>query len=114
MGVDDSGTPPAAKTAALATLPVGALLALVPFAAGSAVPPGDADAQLARAVQEASAADAGLKIVAPAGATGLGPERARAVAASLVRQGATADRLSLGMEGSGDEVRVYLASHPAT
>lgn len=114
LGVDGTGTPPAAGTASLETLPTGALLALVPFAPGSTALPGDADAQLARAVREANAAETGLKIVAPAGATGLGPERARVVAASLVRQGASADRLSLGMEGSGDEVRVYLASHPAT
>ena len=107
-----AGTPPAAKDA-LATLPAAALGAGA-VRGRQCGPPATPIAQLARAVQEASAADAGLKIVAPAGATGLGPERARAVAASLVRQGATADRLTLGMEGSGDEVRVYLASHPAT
>lgn len=113
LGVDEAAATPG-RTATATTLPPGAMVAQLPFVAGSAALPNDADAQLRPAVEQARATDAELRIVAPSGETGLGAERARAVAASLVRLGAPANRLDLALNGSGDEVLVYLAASPTS
>ncbi|MFZ1425208.1 MAG: hypothetical protein WAS21_00390, partial [Geminicoccaceae bacterium] len=113
LGVDEATSTPS-KTATATTLPPGAMVAQLPFAVGSAELPGDAEAQLRPAVEQARASGSELRIVAPSAETGLGAERARAVAASLVRLGAPANRLDLALNGSGDEVLVYLATSPTS
>ncbi len=113
LGVDGATSTPG-KTATAATLPPGAMVAQLPFAVGSAELPGDAEAQLRPAVEQARVSGSELRIVAPSGETSLGAERARAVAASLVRLGAPANQLDLALNGSGDEVLVYLATSPTS
>ena len=113
LGVDGTGTPPR-QAAALATLPAGALLAPVPFAAGSAMPPPTPTGSLRGRCQAASAADAGLKIVAPAGAPGSAPsgrERWRRAWCARVRRRIG---LALAWKAAATRCVVYLASHPAT
>jgi hypothetical protein len=94
---------------AVPVLPVGSVVARVPFREqSSALTPG-AETQLARALELAQAARTGLRIVAPANDTGLGIDRARTVAVSLMRLGAPASQLDTRTGGAGSEVLVYLA-----
>lgn len=108
LGVERAPAVRAGPTPAPTALPSGAVVAQVAFAAGSTELPDGADAQLEAAVAQARSAHVPLRIVASSGQTGLGAERARAVAASLVRLGAASDRLDLALTGSGDTVLVYL------
>ena len=50
-----------------------------------------------------------LRIVAPASPPALAIDRARAVAVSLMRLGASADQIDLSTGGLGEEVVVYVA-----
>ncbi len=83
----------------------GGLVARLVFEPASENLPAGADGLLARALDQARAADAGLKITAGGG---LGQARARAVAAALARLGAQPEQLDLAPGESGDEVHLTL------
>ena len=106
--------PAAAKDTAATPLPLGSVVARVPLARPGVDPDADAAAQLARALDQARAANAALRIVGPAGETGAGLGQARTVAQDLIRLGARPDQLTVAVAGSGDEVLVYLAQPPAS
>jgi hypothetical protein len=101
--------PPRKPKQAVPILPVGSVVARVPFRERStALAPG-AETQLTRALELARAANTGLRIVAPTTDAGLGIDRARTVAVSLMRLGAPASQLDTRTGGPGSEVLVYLA-----
>jgi hypothetical protein len=88
------------------------VLASVSFSPGGSGLPAEAEADLGRALAQARRAGTGLRIAAGGGDGALRADRARAVAAVLVRLGAAAGTLELagGEGGAGEgEVRVSLA-----
>ena len=101
--------PPRKPKQAVPILPVGSVVARVPFRERSTTLAPGAETQLARALELARAANTGLRIVAPATDAGLGIDRARTVAVSLMRLGAPAGQLDTRAGGPGSEVVVYLA-----
>jgi Meckel syndrome type 1 protein len=106
--------PPRGPEQAVPVLPIGSVVARVPFPAHSTTLAPGAETQLSRAVELARAANAGLRIVAPATDAGLGIDRARSVAVGLMRLGAPASQLDTRTGGPGDEVVVYLAPRRAS
>jgi outer membrane protein OmpA-like peptidoglycan-associated protein len=102
-------TPPRKPKQAVPILPVGSVVARVPFRERSTTLAPGAETQLARALELARAANTGLRIVAPATDAGLGIDRARTVAVSLMRLGAPAGQLDTRSGGPDSEVVVYLA-----
>ena len=100
--------------ASLPVLPIGSVVARLPFPSGSATLDPAAGRQLERALDLARAAKASLRIVAPSTDAALGLDRARNVAVGLMRLGAPADLIDMSTGGRGNEVLVYLARRKAT
>lgn len=115
LGFDDGAAASTEATVVVATpLPLGSVVARVPFANRSVDLAAGAEDQLGRALEQARVADATLRIVGASSQTGMGLDRARAVAQGLMRLGAPADQLAVAAGGSGDEVVVYLAPRHAS